>query len=56
MLLYTCIHGGNDKLGSVFGLVCVLHVEFCCSHGNSVAVYRTQCVCVHMCRVVIGNH
>ena len=28
MLLYTCIHGGNYKLGSVFGLVCVLHVEF----------------------------
>ena len=25
MLLYTCIHGGNYKLGSVFGHVCVLH-------------------------------
>ena len=27
MLLYTCIHGGNYKLGSVFGHVCVLHVH-----------------------------
>ena len=29
LYMYTCIHGGNDKLGSVFGHVWVLHVEFC---------------------------
>ena len=38
MLLYTCIHGGNYKLGSVFGHVCV---EFFDVAVTSVAV---QCV------------
>ena len=38
--------------GSVFGHVCILHVEFflCCyNHGNGVAVYTIQCVCVCVC-------